>query len=155
MSTLERAVAIAAEAHAGQVDKAGAPYLLHPLRLMLQMESTEERIVAVLHDVVEDSDWSLEHLHAEGFSPVVVEAVASVTRRDDETYEAFVLRAAHNPIGHRVKLADLRDNCDLSRIPNPTPKDHDRMAKYRKAIALLEEGIACSAEITKKPGDML
>jgi hypothetical protein len=138
MSTLERAVAIAAEAHAGQLDKAGAPYILHPLRLMLEMETAEERIAAVLHDVVEDTDWTLKRLRGEGFSPAVVEAVDALTRRDGETYEAFVLRAGRNPIGRRVKLADLRDNCDLSRIAHPTRKDLDRVAKYERAIAVLE-----------------
>jgi (p)ppGpp synthase/HD superfamily hydrolase len=139
MSTIERAVAIAAEAHTGQIDKAGAPYLLHPLRLMLQMETAEDRIVAVLHDVVEDSDWSLERLRREGFSQVIIEAVDSVTRRNSETYEEFVLRAAQNSIGRRVKLADLRDNCDLTRIANPTEKDLERTAKYKHAIIQLEE----------------
>ena len=139
MSTLERAVAIAAEAHAGQVDKAGAPYLLHPLRLMLQMETLEERMVAVLHDVVEDSDWSFERLRREGFSENVLEGIDAVTRREGETYEEFVLRASRHPIGRRVKLADLRDNSDLSRIASPTEKDRERVEKYRRAIERLEK----------------
>jgi (p)ppGpp synthase/HD superfamily hydrolase len=138
MSTLERAVVIAAEAHAGQVDKAGAPYILHPLRLMLQMEKTDDRIVAVLHDVVEDTDWSLERLRAEGFSTVVIEAIDSVTRRQDEDYDEFILRTTKNSIGSRVKLADLRDNCDLSRIANPSETDYKRITKYRQAIKLVE-----------------
>jgi (p)ppGpp synthase/HD superfamily hydrolase len=138
MSTLERAVVIAAEAHAGQVDKAGAPYLLHPLRLMLQMEKPEDRIVAVLHDVVEDSDWTLDRLGEEGFSPVVLEAIDSVTRRPDEDYDAFIQRSIQNSIGCRVKLADLRDNCDLSRIMNPSETDYRRTSKYKKAIGLIE-----------------
>ncbi len=140
MSTLERAISIAAEAHAGQVDKAGTPYVLHPLRVMLQMDTNDERIVAVLHDVVEDCpEWPLKRLQAEGFSEHIIEALVSVTKRDDnsETYEAFVLRAARNPIGRRVKLADLRDNCDLSRIAAPSEKDHDRVKKYRQAMALI------------------
>jgi hypothetical protein len=138
MSTIERAVVIAAEAHIGQIDKAGAPYLLHPLRLMFQTETTEDRIVAVLHEVVEDSDWSLERLRREGFSQVIIEAVDSVIRRHDETYEEFVLGAAQNPIGRRVKLADLRDNCDLNRIANPTEEDLERIATYKNATMLLE-----------------
>jgi len=137
MSTLERAVIIAAEAHAGAVDKAGAPYILHPLRLMLGMVTDEERIVAVLHDVVEDSDWTLERLRAEGFSAVIVDGVDAVTRRPGETYEDFVERAAEDPIGRRVKLADLRDNCDLSRIAEPAQKDLERIEKYERAIELL------------------
>jgi hypothetical protein len=141
MSTLERAVTIAAEAHAGDVDKAGAPYILHPLRLMLQMTTDEDRIVAVLHDVVEDSDWTLERLRDEGFSAAIVDGVDAVTRRLGETYEEFVLRAGRDPIGRRVKLADLRDNCDLSRIAEPAQKDFERIEKYRRAIELLGDRV--------------
>jgi (p)ppGpp synthase/HD superfamily hydrolase len=138
MSTLEKAIVIAAEAHAGQVDKAGAPYILHPLRLMLQMEKTEDRIVAVLHDVVEDTDWTLEGLRKEGFHQVIIDAIDSVTWRKHEDYEDFIQRAAQNQIGSRVKLADLRDNSDLSRIANPQAKDFKRVDKYRWAIRMIE-----------------
>jgi (p)ppGpp synthase/HD superfamily hydrolase len=143
MSTLERAIEIAARAHAGQVDKAGAPYILHPLRVMMSLSTVEERIVGVLHDVVEDTDVTFDDLRAEGFSELVVEAVMSVTKDRPEkemgwpAYEAFVLRAAANPIGRRVKIADMTDNMDLSRISNPTERDLARVAKYRKALALL------------------
>lgn len=143
MSTLEQAIAIAAKAHEGQVDKAGAPYVLHPLRLMLRLSGAEERITAVLHDVVEDCGISFETLRTEGFSEQVIEAIDSVTRRPEESYDAFVLRAASNPIGRRVKLADLEDNSDLSRIANPTTHDYERVEKYRRAIGAilaLEEG---------------
>jgi (p)ppGpp synthase/HD superfamily hydrolase len=136
MSTLERAIAIAAEGHAGQLDKAGNPYILHPLRVMLQLDTLEERMAGVLHDVVEDCDWSLDDLRAEGFSPAVVRAVDSVTKREGESYEQFVLRAAADPIGRRVKLADLHDNSDLGRIRNPTSKDLERLEKYQRAIRL-------------------
>jgi (p)ppGpp synthase/HD superfamily hydrolase len=138
MSTLERAIAIAATAHAGQIDKAGRPYILHPLRVMLALDATDDQIVGVLHDVVEDTDVTLESLRAEGFSEVVLAALASVTKREDEDYSAFVLRAAANPIGRRVKLADLRDNSDLSRIAHPTQKDHARLARYRAAIEAIQ-----------------
>ena len=134
MSTLERAIVIAAEAHAGQVDKAGAPYVLHPLRMMLRLSTSDEMIAAVLHDVVEDCGLSLEMLRADGFSEQVLEAIDSVTRRAEESYEEFVLRAASNSIGRRVKLADLRDNSDLSRIKHPTARDYARVEKYRRAI---------------------
>ncbi len=139
MSTLERAIAIAATAHAGQHDKAGAAYILHPLRVMLRLSTDAERITAVLHDVIEDCDgWSLERLISEGFSPEIIEALKSVTKREGEAYDDFVKRACENPIGRRVKLSDLRDNCDLSRISQPTAKDHERMARYRRAIAYIE-----------------
>ena len=139
MSTLERAVAIAATTHEGQRDKADAPYLLHPLRVMLRLTTEAERITAVLHDVVEDCEgWSFERLLGEGFSGDIIEALKSVTKREGEAYEDFVKRACENPIGRRVKLSDLHDNCDLSRISKPTDKDHERIVRYRRAIAYIE-----------------
>jgi (p)ppGpp synthase/HD superfamily hydrolase len=135
--TLERAIAIAATAHAGQVDKGGAPYILHPLKVMLRMSTLEERIVAVLHDVVEDCDISLEDLRQEGFSEEVLTAIESVTKVPDESYEDFVERAAQNPIGRVVKLADLEENSDLSRIASPSWEDLERIEKYRRAIGRL------------------
>lgn len=137
MSTLERAISIAAGAHEGQVDKAGAPYVLHPLRVMLNVSTLEERIVAVLHDVVEDSAVTFDNLRDEGFSDTILEALASVTMKDGEAYDDFVARAAANPIGRRVKLADLQDNCDLSRIAHPEARDYQRIAKYQRAIATI------------------
>ncbi|KIF58085.1 HD domain-containing protein [Pseudomonas fluorescens] len=135
--TLERAIAIAATAHAGQVDKGGAPYILHPLKVMLRMNSLEERIVAVLHDVVEDCGISLEDLRKEGFSEEVLSAIESVTKVPGESYEDFVERAAQNPIGRVVKLADLEENSDLSRIVSPSWEDLERIEKYRRAIGRL------------------
>lgn len=134
MATLERAIAIAAEAHTGQVDKAGVPYILHPIRVMLRVTSIEEQITAVLHDVVEDTTITLDMLLAEGFSREVVRAVDALTKRSGETYEAFVARAAMDPIGRSVKLADLAENSDLTRIQSPTTKDIERVEKYRRAI---------------------
>lgn len=132
MSTLERAVAIAAEGHAGQVDKAGAPYILHPLRVMFAVETNDERIVAVLHDVVEDCPgWTFDRLSGEGFSDRVIAALQSVTKRDAEDYRDFVQRAAANVIGRRVKLADLTDTAELAQ------RDFDRIEKYKQAIALI------------------
>ena len=139
MSTLERAIAIAATAHAGQIDKAGAPYILHPLRVMLRVSSEAERIVAVLHDVVEDCEgWSFDRLLGEGYAPGIIAGLKSVTKVEGEAYEDFVKRAAAHPIGRRVKMADLTDNSDLSRISTPTAKDHERIARYQKAIAYIQ-----------------
>lgn len=139
MSSLERAIAIAAEAHAGQQDKAGAPYVLHPLRMMLRLSTNDERVVAVLHDVCEDCPgWTLDRLRAEGFSEHVLAALESVTKRDGEPYDDFARRAADNPIGRAVKLADLQDNCDLSRISRPSQRDFERIEKYKRAIDLIE-----------------
>lgn len=135
--TLERAIAIASTAHAGQVDKGGAPYILHPLKVMLRMSTLEQRIVAVLHDVVEDCGVSLDDLRKEGFSEEVLSAIESVTKVPGESYEDFVDRAAQNPIGRVVKLADLEENSDLSRITSPSWEDLERVEKYRRAIARL------------------
>lgn len=134
MPTVERAIAIAAQAHAGQVDKAGQPYILHPLRVMQAQTSDAARIVGVLHDVVEDTDYSLDDLRQEGFGHDVLEALDAVTRRSEETYEEFVQRAVSDPLARSVKYADLLDNCDLSRIAEPTQKDHDRIARYRRML---------------------
>lgn len=139
MSTLERAITIAATAHAGQIDKAGAPYILHPLRVMLRVTTNAERIVAVLHDVVEDCEgWSFDRLLGEGYAPEIIAGLKSVTKVEGEAYEDFVKRAAAHPIGRRVKMADLTDNSDLSRISAPTAKDHERIARYQKAIAYIQ-----------------
>ena len=138
MATLERAIEIAARAHAGQVDKAGAPYILHPIRMMLNVDSLEARMAAVLHDVVEDSDVTLEQLRAEGFPASVIEAVEALTKREGEDYEAFIRRVAPNVLARQVKLADLRDNSELSRIAQPSEKDRLRIEKYQRAIQYLE-----------------
>lgn len=134
MATLERAIVIAAKAHEGQVDKAGVPYILHPLRVMFRVTTTEERIAAVLHDVVEDTDITIDTLRSEGFAEVVLSAIESLTKRPGEAYEAFVTRAAADPIGRTVKFADLEENSDLSRISKPTAKDYERVEKYRRAM---------------------
>jgi fructose-1,6-bisphosphatase/inositol monophosphatase family enzyme len=136
LSTLARAIVIATEAHAGvgKPDKGGAPYILHPLRVMERMERPEERIVAVLHDIVEDTPVTLDDLRRESFSAEIVEAVDALTRRKVETdYMDFIRRAGRNPLAKAVKIADLRDNLDLSRIPDPGPADHERMERYRTA----------------------
>lgn len=137
MSTLERAIAIAAAAHAGQRDRAGQPYILHPLRVMLQLGTDEQRMAAVLHDVVEDTSVTLEQLAQEGFSGAVVAAVAALTKQPGETRMDAAARAARDPIARAVKLADNADNMDLSRIPNPTAKDLARHAEYAQVRALL------------------
>jgi len=109
-----------------------------PLRMMLRLSSPDERIVAVLHDVVEDCPgWIFDRLRDEGFSDEVIAALDSVTKREGEKYEDFVKRAAANPIGRNVKLADLADNCDLSRIAEPTEADYQRIEKYQRAIKLI------------------
>ncbi len=133
MATLERALIIAAQAHEGTTDKGGAPYILHPLRLMHQMTTTEERIVALLHDVVEDSHWTLDDLRAEGFSEEIVAAVDGLTRREGETYDDFIARGASNPLARRVKLADIEDNMDVRRLGEIGEKDLERLQRYQRA----------------------
>ncbi len=111
MSTLEKAIEIAARAHAGQIDPAGEPYILHPLRMMLTLHSLESRIAAILHDVVEKSgDWTVERLRLEGFSADVLDAVEALTKTPGETFEDLVERAGQNKIGRLVKAADIQDH---------------------------------------------
>ncbi len=137
--TLERAIAIAAEAHAGQKDRAGAPYILHPIRLMIQMDSEDAMITAVLHDVVEDSVWTLDDLRKEGFSNTVLNAVDCLTLRDKEgeNYWDYIQRAGSDPIAIKVKLADLVDNLNPDRLNEVTEKDEKRFDRYRKAQKML------------------
>jgi len=138
MATIERAIQIAAEAHAGQVDKGGAPYILHPLRVMMAMETEEERIVAVLHDALEDGPWTVGiALKHEKFAPAIMGALFALTKRPKEAYGDFIARVAENPLATRVKLADMHDNMDLTRIPNPTDKDRARVEKYARHISVL------------------
>ena len=135
---LERAIEIAVEAHKGQVDKGGSPYILHPLRVMMSVNGESEKIVAVLHDVVEDSVWTFDALLAEGFAVEAIEALKSVTKEsEDEGYDLFIQRAMQNRIGRKVKIADLRDNLDVTRISDMTDKDVKRINKYKKALKLL------------------
>ena len=136
---LERAIQIAVEAHMGQTDKGGHPYILHPLRVMMSVSDTLEKTVAVLHDVVEDSPWTFEALLKEGFSIEVIDALKSVTKvASSESYELFIQRALSNPIGRRVKIADLRDNLDVTRVTKLGEKDLERLNKYKHALTVLE-----------------
>ena len=133
-----KALRLAYEAHAGQFDKSGVPYVFHPLHLAEQMEDEESIIAALLHDVVEDTAWSLADLRAMGFPEKALEAVALLTHDPTEPYLSYVARVKENPIARRVKLADLRHNSDLSRIETVTERDLERVEKYAAAIRLLE-----------------
>lgn len=137
MSSLEKAISIAAQAHEGQRDKAGAPYILHPLRVMMNMTTEQARIVAVLHDVIEDTDWTIEGLRQEGFGAEILAAVDCLTRRDGEEYQAFIKRVQQNPLAVTVKIADLEDNLDSSRMKEVTAADEKRLEKYRNALQVL------------------
>lgn len=138
MSTIERAIEIAARAHAGQVDKAGAPYIFHPLRVMFAVKTPEQKMTAILHDVVEDTDVTFEYLRTEGFSTEVLDAVKALTKADGEARLDAARRAANNAIARIVKLADVTDNMDISRITNPSEKDYARLIEYAQVKKLLE-----------------
>lgn len=134
MSTLENAIALAVEAHRGQLDKNGSPYILHPLRVMLRLEGELERTVGILHDVVEDTAYTFEDLRQMGYSEEVITALDGVTRREQESYEEFVNRSQSHPVSRRVKLADLEDNMDVRRWQaEPSEKDFERLKRYRRA----------------------
>jgi len=134
---LYKAIEVANKAHSEQVDKAGQPYILHPLRLMLKFEQTNEMVVAVLHDVVEDSNVSLDDLLSHGFSRTVVEAIDCLSRRDGESYENFINRISENGLARKIKIEDLKDNMDLTRLDSVTDKDLARIDKYHSALRML------------------
>lgn len=144
---LNKAIGIATRAHAGQVDKAGEPYILHPLRVMLSRDNDLERISAVLHDVVEDSETTFEDLRKEGFSEETIAVLDCLTRRKCENYDNYIERIIKNETACRIKLADLYDNMDLSRIKNPTDKDEARIKKYRKAAERISKVLPMQDEI--------
>ncbi|ADE39518.1 HD domain-containing protein [Candidatus Puniceispirillum marinum] len=137
---LERAIQIAVEAHAGAKDRGGKAYILHPISVMMRCETDEEKIVAILHDVVEDTDWTFEALREEGFTETIIEALKTVTKHsEDEDYDEFVQRSLKNEIGRKVKIADLRENLDVTRIGELTDKDIERINKYKRALKTLTE----------------
>jgi len=138
---LQRAIAIAAKAHEGQVDKAGNPYLDHPLAVMENVNSLEQKIVAVLHDAVEDSELTLEQLRSEGFPEVIVSAIEAITKIEGEAYAAYLERVIANPIALRVKIADVTHNLDIRRIAHPTEADFQRIAKYKKVVSQLRAAL--------------
>ena len=138
MSTLPRAIEIATEAHKGQFDKAGNEYIGHPLRVMEMGRTEEEKIVGVLHDLVEDTDWTFEMLEAEGFAPEIIAALKCVTKlSENENYDAFIERVRKNPLATAVKINDLTDNMDIRRLPYLSDKDVKRLKKYLKAYKQL------------------
>ena len=138
MSTLVRAIEIATEAHKGQYDKAGNDYIGHPLRVMEMGKTENEKIVGVLHDVVEDTDWTFEALAAEGFSEEVIVALRCVTKlSENENYDDFIERVKKNTLAVAVKINDLSDNMDIRRLPYLSDKDVKRLKKYLKAYKRL------------------
>ena len=137
---LDRAKAIATSAHEGQVDKARKPYIEHPMRVMNMGKTVEEKIAGVLHDVVEDSDWTFEMLEKEGIPKDVMDALRCVTKlSEDEDYNHFIERVKTNPLAVKVKLNDLKDNMDITRLGEVTEKDLARLNKYIRAYRQLTE----------------
>lgn len=134
---LEKALKLAVEAHSGQTDKAGAPYVFHPIRVSCRCKTDDERVVALLHDTIEDSDITPQRLLSEGFPRDIVEAVISLTHYEDEKYSDYVRRCSLNSIARAVKIHDLEDNMDLSRMKQVTEKDLKRLNKYLVAYRFL------------------
>jgi (p)ppGpp synthase/HD superfamily hydrolase len=136
---LEKAIALAAFLHVGQVDLTGKPYIMHPMRVMAGVKAYDAMVVAALHDLIEDTDITLDELKELGFREEIVEAVDAVSKRDGEEYMDYVARAAANPIGIEVKLSDLRDNLDKTRKLPDDERAKKKIKKYKKAMAYIEE----------------
>ena len=133
---LQRAIAIAVSAHDGQTDRSAKPYVTHPLRVMQGCATLDERIVAVLHDVVEDTSVTFDDLSRD-FPPHIVDAVRCLTHTPDKTYEQYIEQVASNPIAVQVKLRDLSDNMDIRRLASLSAGDIDRLHRYLKAYRRL------------------
>ena len=136
---LEIAIAIAVEAHKGQTDKADMPYILHPLRVMNSVNTLEEKIIAVLHDVVEDTSITFHFILEKGIDKHLIDVLRLLTHEKAVPYEDYIQKIAINRLATQIKLADLRDNSNLDRLKEKTDKDYQRLEKYRKAIAFLEQ----------------
>ena len=135
---LVKAIQIAVSAHKEQVDKSGQPYILHLIRVMDAGETEQEKICGVLHDLVEDTDWTFEKLENEGFSEEIISALKCVTKQENEAYDVFISRIKENLLAIKVKLNDLRDNMDITRLVHITKKDRERLNKYLKAYQELK-----------------
>jgi len=133
MPILEEAIPLAMKAHRGQIDRGGSPYILHPMRVMLRLKTESEMIVGILHDVVEDSQITIDDLHEKGFSEEVVAAIDCLTKREGEDYDIYIERIRPNPLAVRVKVADLEDNMDGRRLDNYDQRDAERLQRYRAA----------------------
>lgn len=139
MSTLEKAIALAATQHAGQLDKGGQPYILHPLRLMLQFSNPTLQIIAVLHDILEDTSTTAKDLEALGFSAEIIQAIQALTKQIGESRLETVKRTVLNPLATQVKYVDVLDNMNLSRINNPTARDFARLEEYKEVLEILKQ----------------
>ena len=134
---IDIALAIAKKAHAGQVDKAGVDYIQHPLYVASQVKTEQEKAIALLHDVLEDSDITVADLLAYGLSNKVVTAVQTLTKKKGQSYQEYLEKVKSNNLARVVKLADLKHNSDLSRLKSVSDTDRERVEKYKKAIYYL------------------
>lgn len=137
MNKLDQAISIAIKAHSGQIDKAGQPYILHPLRIMFKFRTEDEMIVAVMHDVIEDSNTTSNDLINFGFSTTIVKAINCLTRMKNESYDDFISNLSKNDLATRIKVEDIKDNLDLTRLDVVTDRDLQRVEKYHRALMLL------------------
>nr|DAJ36219.1 MAG TPA: (p)ppGpp synthetase, RelA/SpoT family [Caudoviricetes sp.] len=135
---LEKAIEISVKAHKGQKDKAGKPYILHCLRVMNAGQTNNEMICGVLHDLVEDTPYTFDDLKREGFTDEVINALMCVTKKEGETYDDFITRILQNPLAVKVKINDLKDNMDITRLNQITTSDIERLQKYKKALQRLQ-----------------
>ena len=139
MATLENAITLAVQQHTGQLDKGGQPYILHPLRVMLQLQQPDQQIVAVLHDILEDTHTTAQDLQNLGFQTHIIQAIQALTKLRHETRVQAAMRTAQNPLACAVKIADVQDNMNLARIPNPTARDLARLEEYRQVLEILQK----------------
>ena len=137
--TLEDAIILATNAHRGQKDRNDEPYIMHPVRVMSQLRGCDERMVGILHDVIEDTDVTLDDLRNSGYPGYVVEAVDAISKRKDilEPYSHYIQRVKGNPLATHVKIADLRDNANLDRLPKVEAHDLIRLDRYNRALQFL------------------
>lgn len=153
MNLLGRAIAIAAQAHQRQTDQGGKPYILHPIRMMMRLRTTDEELmsIAILHDVIEDTDVTLDSLYSEGFSDRVIDAVRLLTKKHpDEDYDEFIDRILTNEDAMLIKLEDLRDNSDITRLKGLRDKDLLRTRKYHAAYIRISNKLAEKVELAKR-----
>ena len=136
-SMVDLALSIARQAHEGQLDKAGVDYIEHPIYVASQVDTEEEKAVALLHDVIEDSPFTAEELLLAGLPETVVTAVQILSKKKGQDYQTYLENVKSNPLARVVKLADLKHNSDLSRLSSVTDKDLERLEKYKKAIDYL------------------
>jgi len=137
-NNLAKAIQIASAAHENQVDKANAPYILHPIRLMLKFSSVEEQIVAVLHDVIEDSDMTIDDLRKKNFSDDVLTAVDLLTKKPGQDYQNYLEKISENNLARKIKIEDIKDNLNLTRLTSVSAQDLERAKKYHVALQFLE-----------------